>query len=308
MPLYTFIFVLFATCCNVHSFTLNSASSEGRSMSKFFRMSSDEYTIAILGDLHFDPNFMDDHNAGREHFLRILDAGKRENSCVVSLGDLGESKPVDHPTELYAGTTRCLEFARKYFDGFKVPFEVVGGNHDLEGLDEFPTDQANLEAYLRILGKPSPQFMREIAPKVLLVGLGSTVFRDAIYTSHEVFIDEEQVKWFENVAETHKAEDGWKIFMFSHAPPMGSGLRVLQENHVVNGCCWLNHAAGDSTRKFIDVVRKNRSIKAWFSGHFHLGQDYEDSITAPQGNNRGSCVFAQTSVMSRKVSICSVIL
>jgi len=51
-------------------------------------------------------------------------------------------------------------------------------------------------------------------------------------------------------------------------------------------------------------VRKHRCIKAWFSGHFHLGQDYQDSITFPtipreEGPypNRGSCVFAQTSVM-----------
>lgn len=28
-------------------------------------------------------------------------------------------------------------------------------------------------------------------------------------------------------------------------------------------------------------VRKHRCIKAWFSGHFHLGQDYQDSITFP---------------------------
>lgn len=46
------------------------------------------------------------------------------------------------------------------------------------------------------------------------------------------------------------------------------------------------------------------AVKAWFSGHFHLGQDYEDSITFPTVPremgpypNRGSCVFAQTSVM-----------
>ena len=26
-------------------------------------------------------------------------------------------------------------------------------------------------------------------------------------------------------------------------------------------------------------------------------QDYEDSITFPEGNNRGSCVFVQTAVM-----------
>ena len=82
---------------------------------------------------------------------------------------------------------------------------------------------------------------------------------------------------------------------------MGSGLRVLQENHVVNGCCWLNHS-GQNTARFIEVVRNNACIKAWFSGHFHLGQDYEDSITFPNGNNRGSCVFAQTAVMSKKSS------
>ena len=51
-------------------------------------------------------------------------------------------------------------------------------------------------------------------------------------------------------------------------------------------------------------MREHRCIKAWFSGHFHLGQDYQDSITFPTiprelgpYPNRGSCVFAQTSVM-----------
>jgi len=56
--------------------------------------------------------------------------------------------------------------------------------------------------------------------------------------------------------------------------------------------------------KFIKLVREHRCIKGWFSGHFHLGQDYEDSITFPTiprevgpYPNRGSCVFVQTSVM-----------
>jgi hypothetical protein len=282
----------------VDAFSLRS----GHRLNKLkLHVSKDEYTIAILGDLHFDPRFMDDHIEGREHFRGILEDGAKPQSAVVSLGDLGESKPVFEDTiELFAGTTKCFELAREYLDGFKVPFEVIGGNHDLEGIDEFPTDKVNLEVYMRILGKKTPQFIREIAPKVLMVGLGSTVFRDSRYTSHEVFIDEAQVDWFEQTMKDHPAEDGWKIFVFSHAPPMGSGLRVLQENHVVNGCCWLNHSGGASTSRFINIVRSNPCIKAWFSGHFHLGQDYEDSITFPDGNNRGSCVFAQTSVMSRK--------
>ena len=142
-------------------------------------MSDDEYTVAILGDLHLDPRFMDDHIEGRKHFLENVFKGGK-NECVVSLGDLGESKAVwEGSAELFAGTTKCFELSRDYLDGFGVPFEVVGGNHDLEGIDEFPTDQSNMDAYLSILRKPTPQFSRQIAPKVLLVGLGSVLFRDA---------------------------------------------------------------------------------------------------------------------------------
>lgn len=112
------------------------------------------------------------------------------------------------------------------------------------------------------------------------------------------------MNWFEQVLIDHPSKDGWKIFVFTHAPPNGSGLRVLQENHVVNGCCWLNHSDEEKCSKFINLVREHRCVKAWFSGHFHLGQDYQDSITFPTIDpndgpypNRGSCVFVQTSVM-----------
>jgi len=274
---------------------------------------SDEFVVAILGDLHLDPRKMEDYHSGRDHIRPILNEAKQHevSTAVVSLGDLGESKSV-RPTEtqeLFAGTTECHELAADFLSSFGVPYEVIGGNHDLEGIDEFKTDEANLEAFMRIHGKPTPQFCRQIADKTLLVGLGSTVFRAAKYTSHEVTIDDEQLRWFEDTVVRHPAADGWRIFVFSHAPPIGSGLRVLQENHVVNGCCWLNHSGGASTVKFIELVRQHRCIKGWFSGHFHLGQDYEDSITFPTiprelgpYPNRGSCVFVQTSVMRKGTS------
>ena len=81
----------------------------------------------------------------------------------------------------------------------------------------------------------------------------------------------------------------------------------------MNGCCWLNHSDEKNCRKFIEIVREHRCIKVsvkiclyhtsfhlcnsilklntpfstihthddgaylqgWFSGHFHLGQDYQ---------------------------------
>ena len=54
---------------------------------------------------------------------------------------------------------------RDFLDGFGPKFDVVGGNHDLEGIDEFFTDESNLEVYLRELGKKTPQFCHEVADK-----------------------------------------------------------------------------------------------------------------------------------------------
>mmetsp|Transcript_1292 Transcript_1292/g.3047 ORF Transcript_1292/g.3047 Transcript_1292/m.3047 type:complete len:595 (-) Transcript_1292:349-2133(-) len=258
------------------------------------------YTIGILGDLHVDPRDLEHTFEGREHMSAILK--KSPNPFLVSLGDLGESKDCTESKQLYAGTSECFKLVREYLDGFGVGYDIVGGNHDLEGIDEFPTDAANLEAYLRLLGKETPQFAHEIAPKVLLVGLGSTQFREAQYTSHEVAVDQAQIEWFEKTVKEHPEEDGWQIFVFSHAPIIGSALRVLQECHVVNGCCWLNHNDKVNSQKFIQVVRANHQIKGWFSGHFHLSHDYEDSITFPGGNLRGSCIFAQTGVMTARSS------
>lgn len=268
------------------------------------------FLVGIVGDLHIDPRKMDDYATGRSHLLPIFEEAKdtHGNVALCSLGDLGESKNCDHnpanPSELYAGTTACHELAAEYLGSFGVPYEVIGGNHDIEGIDEFQTDEANLEVFKKCHGKPTAHFSREIAEKTFLVGMGSTVFRSAKYTSHEVTIDEEQLKWFEQFLIDHPADKGYKIFVFTHAPPNGSGLRILQENHVVNGCCWLNHSDELQCRKFIELVREHRSIKGWFSGHFHLGQDYQDSMSFPTIDpsegpypNRGSCVFAQTSVM-----------
>lgn len=262
--------------------------------------SSDEFTLAVLGDLHLDPRDLDHSYEGREHFKQIF-AETDTSNFVVSLGDLGESKDCTGSGSLFAGTTECFELAADFLGGFGPKFDVVGGNHDLEGIDEFSTDEENLEAYLRILGKKTPQFCHEVADKTLVIGLGSTVFRTAKYTSHEVSVDDEQVAWFEKTIADHPAEDGWKVFVFTHAPIIGSGLRVLQECHVVNGCCWLNHNDGPTSKKFIEIVRNNACVKGWFSGHFHLSHDYEDSMSLPtEGANRGNCVFGQTAVMTAR--------
>lgn len=230
---------------------------------------NNEYIVAILGDLHIDPRNMKDYYIGKSHFDPIFKEAFTSNkgAALISLGDLGMNKNCNHnPTntdELFAGTTQChilaANFLSNFYDG--VPYEVIGGNHDLEGLHEFDTDEDNLEMFLKVHKKETPQFCREIAYKTLLVGLGSTSFRSAPYISHEVIIDEAQITWFEHLLQTHSAKDGWKIFVFTHAPVMGSGLTILQENQVVDGCCWLNQNDDIVRNKFIELVREHRSIK-----------------------------------------------
>ena len=96
-------------------------------------MSNDEFTVAILGDLHIDPRKMEDYETGREQWLPILEEAKEKhgNVALVSLGDLGESKSVrpEETSELFAGTTECHELAAEFLNSFGVPYEVVGGNH-----------------------------------------------------------------------------------------------------------------------------------------------------------------------------------
>lgn len=177
-----------------------------------------------------------------------------------------------------------------------------------------------------------------LAEKTLLVGLGSTRFRSAPFSSHEVTIDAEQLRWFEETIKLHPASDGWQVFVFSHAPILGSVLRVLQvggyKNYFIGriGHFIIISYIGDpraewlllaeplgwrqrapkspgkllawtlGSRKFIQIVRENACIKGscsliisrsrpfsggWFSGHFHLSHDYEDSITFPGGRDMG---------------------
>jgi hypothetical protein len=119
----------------------------------FLFMSADQFTVGVLGDLHIDPRKMDDYYTGRDQWKPTLEKAKEEhgNVALVSLGDLGESKSVRpaETSELFAGTTECHRMAAEYLGSFGVPYEVVGGNHDLEGLDEFETDEENLAMYLR---------------------------------------------------------------------------------------------------------------------------------------------------------------
>jgi len=161
---------------------------------------------------------------------------------------------------------------------------LVVGNHDLEG-EEFDTDLDNLQAWQRVFRQH--HYWAEECGGAVCIGLSTTRFRDSPNICHEVYIDEDQVRWFENTLAENSEKD---IFVFTHAPILGSGLKVVQKIHVKSRCAWLNH--GENPAQFIEIVQKHPNIKFWFSGHSHLCHDYGDSISTV-----GQCTFVQVGVM-----------
>jgi len=216
--------------------------------------------------------------------------GTFANSVLVSLGDLGRKDIRHEPGD--AGTTKSFADARQFLDGFELPYELVTGNHDLEGLDEFKTDRDNLDAWMKCYGKDTPYFSQQIGEKTVLIGLSTVRFRDSPHSSHECHVDDEQLSWFLQEVESHPDEEGWRLIVFSHAPIMGSNLRVLQNVHVTNGCAWMNHCSPSTRGLFIETVKRNPQIKMWCSGHFHLSHDFQDSISRVN-----QCTFLQAGVI-----------
>jgi hypothetical protein len=138
---------------------------------------SPEFNLAVLGDLHLDPADMKLHEEGRDHIKHLIPA-QNANRHMVSLGDLGAYGS--------AGTSQNFHHTKEYLDSFGIDYDVVTGNHDLEGLDEFETDEENLAAFLKILERKERYFATEIADKTLCVGMSTVRFRDAVWSSHEV--------------------------------------------------------------------------------------------------------------------------
>jgi len=238
------------------------------------------YAIGILGDLHLEPSQMHLFREARDQIVRALPevCGGREGCRVVQLGDLGG----------YAcdpGSQQCFDTAKDFLSGFGFPVGVITGNHDLEG-EEFKTDEDNLAAWLRTFCQDTHYWSKDLGA-VLAIGLSTVRFRSNKHSAHEVFIDDAQMRWFEETVEANSEKN---IVVFSHAPPMGCGLKVVQSVHVKNRCAWLNHSSDPG--QFMRIVNNCHNIKLWFSGHFHLSQNYAESISV-----LSNTAFVQTGVI-----------
>jgi hypothetical protein len=227
--------------------------------------------IAVLGDLHYETPQDADYRRAREQILR------HGPEAVFQLGDQGGYS--------HCGTWRSFMEGLELLTGFDRPFHSLIGNHDLEG-PAYATDAGAVAEWCQAFSQDEPYRAVDLG-EALAICLSSTRFRANPGCCHEVYLDESQVAWFHSTLAANRRRP---TFIFSHAPPLGSGLRVLQSIHLKCPNAWLNHT--DRPERFIDIVNRNPQIKLWFSGHNHLGQWYPDSLSRVH-----QCTFVHTGVI-----------
>lgn len=237
----------------------------------------DAFTVGILGDLHLPADGgqgMLEFEEAREQLggiIRSLAEGGAERR-IVQLGDLGSYE------RNWPGSEACFARASAFFSGFGLPVGLILGNHDLEG-EEFDSDGENLAAWHKAFGQRH-YWKCQLGP-AMFIGLSTTKFRSNPFSVHEIYINDEQLNFFENCLEEAKAQD-MPVVVFTHAPILGSGLKAVQAVHVKNRCAWVNHSRSN-VKRFILLVQQHPQVKLWFSGHFHLSQNYPDSISIVGG-------------------------
>lgn len=69
--------------------------------------------------------------------------------------------------------------------------------------------------------------------------------------------------------------------MFTHAPMFGCGLRTVPKVHVRASNAFLNQ--NREPESVVRLAEKHREIKLWFSGHYHIGQNYGNSRASKFG-------------------------
>ena len=228
-------------------------------------------TLAVIGDLHYEPKGEADFARAREQFQALpLDT-------VFQLGD--------HGGYTHCGSWRSYQEGLGFLSDLGAPFHTLMGNHDLEG-EEYASDDENVAAFLRAFGYERPYRAVDLGD-ALGICLSSTSFRSNPFCHHEVRLDATQIAWLEATLAANRHRP---TFVFSHAPIIGSGLRVLQSIHLKCPNAWLNHT--DDPGRYIRLLQDNPQVKLWFSAHDHLSHDYHNSVSCV-----GECHFVHVGVI-----------
>ncbi len=200
------------------------------------------------------------------------DAAGSLSDLVVPLGDFGSNEKI--------GGVEGLLQAHDFLRRVRAPLRPILGNHDLqrESGNGFQPKGTIERAFLELYGLQTPYGVMEFDDFRLFFISTDPQPADSFYQIQECYVSDKQFDWF---TETLRKRRGIPSIVFSHAPPIGCGLRTVPKVHVraTNAYLDQNH----DPYRWLRLVQEYPEIVMWFSAHYHLSHWHHDSIAIRYG-------------------------
>lgn len=223
--------------------------------------------IVILGDFHIDAKQLELTDSAMEDIARV------DPDLVIPLGDFGRNGRIGRPDGLME--------AHSYLKKTGAPLRPIMGNHDLEresgGQQTHGTMQ---QAFLDIFALTEPYGVLEFPEWRLFFASTEPQPANDCYDVQECYATNRQ---FDELVAKLEERPGVPVLFFTHAPPIGSGLRTVPRVHVRSTNAYLDQ--NHDPYRWLELVHRFPEIILWFSAHYHLSQGYPNSHQIVQGTH-----------------------
>lgn len=233
--------------------------------------------IVVLGDFHLCSN--------RQLSVQAMeDVRNCRPDLVVPLGDFG--------TGAHIGSPSGLEEAYELLKEIGAPLRPILGNHDLQresGPERQPHGTME-SAFRQLYGLEASYGVIEYEHFRLVFASTEAQPEESCRQVQECYVSEEQ---FLQLVRILNCRRGVPVIMFTHAPPIGCGLRTVPDTHVRATNAYLDQNYDPA--RWLHLVRSYPEIVMWFSAHYHLSHHYPDAHTFRYGTHffitgvHGSC-------------------
>ncbi len=216
--------------------------------------------IIILGDFHLTPSEPQIADMAME------DINQLKPDLVVLLGDFGAGG---------IGSPEGLEEAWTHLRKIDAPMRPILGNHDLQE-ESGGTRQhySMIKALQQINGGDVSGGFMEFENFRFMFASTDPQPADSCWSVQECYVSPDQ---FGKLITTFKERPGVPIISFTHAPPIGCGLRTVPAVHVRSTNAYLDQ--NHDVYRWQTLYRENAEFVMWFSAHYHLGHDHHNSMT-----------------------------
>lgn len=225
--------------------------------------------IVVLGDFHL----MED--SIRLTSEAMEDVARCKPDLVVALGDYGLPEHI--------GSVTGLREAKAWMDLTGAPVRPILGNHDLQresgkGRQQKRTMEREMMALFQL---DSAYGTMEYEDFRLFFINCEPQPEDSCFSLQECYITDNQFDW---IVRELERRPGIPALFFTHAPPIGSGIRTAPHRmHVKSTNAYLDQ--NHDPYRWQRLFQTYPEIILWFSAHFHLGHHYPDSQTVRSGTH-----------------------